>query len=339
MEIKDIFPLHIRKGLKEDDWCDGLEEIRVRIGQPVEFLGKSGSRYLVRKSSRTMAADKDGKTDGSPKKVYGLQKCENCPAETRTEESYLYRATRQDLTEMLNYISSYSLYAYQEQMRQGYITIEGGHRIGLAGGVALQGGRVAAFHSVSFLNVRIAGAHKGCADRVVEYICNKADIYNTLIFSPPGEGKTTLLRDCIRQLSNGTASMQGKKVCVVDERSEIGACYLGIPQNDLGLRTDVLDGCGKAEGMQMLLRSMSPQILAVDELGGEMDFKVVEEALYTGCRILGTLHAGSVEELAQKPYLQHWLRKEIFQRYVWIARNEGGERSIQIFDERLKRLC
>jgi stage III sporulation protein AA len=314
MDIKDIFPLHIRKGLEEEDWRDGLEEIRVRVGQPVEFLGDRGSKYLVKKSG-----------------VYLIEK--------QTSESYIYRATKQDVEEMLNYISGYSLYAYQEQMRQGYITIEGGHRIGLAGGVVLEGGKVAGFHSVSFLNVRVAGVHRGCANQMVEHICNQNDIYNTLIFSEPGAGKTTLLRDCIRQLSDGTASMPGKKVCVVDERSEIGACYLGVPQNDLGTRTDVLDGCGKADGMQMLLRSMSPQIMAVDELGGETDFKVVEEALYTGCRILGTLHAGSVEELAHKPYLQHWMKKEIFQRYVWIMRDGKGERKIQIFNERLERLC
>ena len=129
------------------------------------------------------------------------------------------------------------------------------------------------------------------------------------------------------------------KVGVVDERSEIAACHLGIPQNDLGPRTDVLDGCKKTEGIRMLLRSMSPQILAVDELGGKEDFAAVKQALCCGCRVLGTVHAGCVQELLDKPYLQACVTQRLFGRYILIERNSRGERSTTIYDERMERIC
>ena len=292
-EIERIFPLHVRENLKGTPWPHGLEEIRVRVGQPVEFLTAAGVRYLAIQ-------------DGTCRFLEHSPDCqwEVCP----------YCASVQDIAEMLNYISSYSLYAYQEELKQGYITIEGGHRIGLAGSVALAEGKIVGISHVTFMNIRIAHEKKGCAREILPGIRNGSNIYNTLILSEPGGGKTTLLRDCIRMLSEGAGGFAGLKVCVVDERSEIAACHLGIPQNDLGPRTDVLDGCGKPEGMRMLLRAMSPQVLAVDELGSEEDFFAVEQAVYMGSRVLGTVHAGSVQELTEKPYLDRWVKRRMFQR-------------------------
>ena len=192
---------------------------------------------------------------------------------------------------------------------------------------------------ITFLNVRIAHEKRGCADDILPHIRRSDGIYNTLMLSPPGIGKTTFLRDLIRQLSAGDAGAPGMKVGVVDERSEIAACHLGIPQNDLGPRTDVLDGCKKTEGIRMLLRSMSPQILAVDELGGKEDFAAVKQALCCGCRVLGTVHAGCVQELLDKPYLQACVTQKLFGRYILIERNSRGERSSTIYDERMERIC
>lgn len=203
----------------------------------------------------------------------------------------------------------------------------------------MEQGRMAGIHHVSFLNIRIAHERKGCAGKVLPCIRQRNSIFNTLFLSEPGAGKTTLLRDCIRLLSEGTPEYPGLKVCVVDERSEIAACHLGVPQNDLGPRTDVLDGCSKPEGMQMLLRSMSPQVLAVDELGGEADFAAVEQAVYSGSRVLGTMHAGDVGELKEKPYLSGWIEKEVFGRYILIERGEDGGRRLKMFDSHMERLC
>lgn len=148
-----------------------------------------------------------------------------------------------------------------------------------------------------------------------------------------------MLRDCIRLLSEGSAQMPGQKIGVVDERSEIAASFLGIPQNDLGDRTDVLDNCPKAEGMRLLLRSMSPQIIAVDELGGKEDCLAVEEALHCGCQILGTMHARDAGELQEKMYLSEWLGKGFFGRLVFLALEDNGKRRFSVYDGRMQRLC
>ena len=240
---------------------------------------------------------------------------------------------------MLSYISEYSLYAYQEELRQGYITIEGGHRIGIAGETAKDGEGIAGIKYISFLNIRVAHEKKGCAEKILPYLKDEKSIYNTLLVSKPGAGKTTCLRDCIRSLSDGTEDLDGMKICVVDERSEIAACHLGIPQNDMGMRTDVLTGCSKSEGMMLMLRSMSPQIIAVDELGRKEDFRAVEQAACSGVRILGTVHADNVEELWEKPYLKKWMKREIFKRFILILRSRSGEREFQVFNGKREQLC
>ncbi len=315
--IERIFPTHMRESLAGTPWPQGLEEIRIRVGQPVEFLTAAGARWLTIQD--------------------GTCRFPECAGSGYQEHTY--RATVQDIAEMLSYISSYSLYAYQEEVRQGYITIEGGHRIGMAGSVALADGRIAGIPHITFLNIRVAHEKKGCAKDVLSCIRHGDSIYNTLILSEPGGGKTTLLRDCIRLLSEGDAGRAGMRVCVVDERSELAACHLGIPQNDLGPRTDVLDGCGKPEGMQLLLRAMSPQVLAVDELGSETDFLAVEQAVYAGSKVLGTVHAGSVKELAEKPYLSCWVERQLFQRYIVIERGRDGARHMGVYGARMERLC
>ena len=207
------------------------------------------------------------------------------------------------------------------------------------GKVILDGNRVRGMKYISCINVRLAHEIQGCAGGVMPYIQTREQIMHTLIVSPPRCGKTTLLRDIIRQMSNGWGDISGVTVGVVDERSELAGCYQGIPQNDLGPRTDVLDGCKKTEGIRMLLRSMSPQILAVDELGGKEDFAAVKQALCCGCRVLGTVHAGCVQELLDKPYLQACVTQKLFGRYILIERNSRGERSTTIYDERMERIC
>lgn len=317
-EIGRLFPVHIRDLLDRTKWQKGLEEIRIRIGQPIEFSYDTGSLYLVA----------------------GEGTCIFCGGwELRKGQKEFYRITGKDIAEMLNYISNYSLYAYKEEMKQGYITVEGGHRIGIAGCATMDQGRIAGIHHITFLNIRVAHEKPGCAKELLPYIRHHNSIYNTLLLSPPGAGKTTYLRDSIRMLSTGSEECAGLKVCVVDERSEIAACYMGVPQNDLGPRTDVLDGCGKAEGMMMLLRSMSPEVLAVDELGSDRDFLAVEQAVYSGSKVLGTIHAGDVGELSGKPYLRKWIEKRVFKRYVLIERGEDGNRSFEIYDAHMEKLC
>ena len=301
----------MRTFFQDDTWQSGLEEIRVRVGQPIEFCYGSDNCYLIGKEKEQMfCSEKD----------------------YRRWEKDLYHASEADLREMLNYISNYSLYAYKEEIKQGYITIEGGHRVGVAGQTVLVDGKIAGISPITFLNIRIAHEKCGCAKKILPLIRQKNSIYNTLILSMPGAGKTTLLRDSIRALSNGEAYGIRLKVCVVDERSEIAASFHGVPQNDMGPRTDVMDGCGKAEGMQLLIRSMSPTVVAVDELGKEEDFRAVESVIHCGCTLLATAHGNSLEDIMEQPFFQKLKSMQVFERYIILGRQKRNGRIVQILD-------
>lgn len=309
--IRKIFPEQLRSILEQCEMNEEcLEEIRIRIGQPIVFLYGNEEWYLSLKKRK-------------------LTK----------EESDAYHATGGDMEQMLLFLSRYSLYAFEEEIRQGFITLEGGHRVGLAGQVVMEDGEVKNIQYINFMNIRVAKEKKNCAKKIIPYLLHQNSIYNTLIVSPPGMGKTTYLRDAVRLLSDGSPLMEGLRICVIDERSEIAACHLGMPQNDVGVRTDVMDGCDKAKGMLMVLRSMSPQVIAVDELGGRMDFEAVEKVLYCGSRILGTVHARDMQELVQKPYLNHWMKEHIFERFVLLKKSNGGSRYFEIYNENLEQLC
>ncbi len=297
MELLTIFPVRMRGRLKGFLKRNDLEEIRVRIGQAIEMICAKESFFL----------DADGQEG---------------------------RVTIEDIGEMLNYISQYSLYAYRDKIRQGFVTVEGGHRIGLCGSAVMEHGEVAGISPVSFLNIRIAHEKCGCAEELLPWVCHAYGIYHTLLISKPGIGKTTFLRDLIRLLSKNHL-----KISVVDERCELAACYRGIPQNDLGPTTDVLEGCTKAAGMMLLLRVMSPDVIAVDELGKKDDFAAVEEACLSGCKILATLHADNLTQVQKKPYLEKWVKQNLFERYILLLRDESGERRFQVFDGNLERLC
>lgn len=223
---------------------------------------------------------------------------------------------KEDLMEVLEYVSNYSLYAFENELKQGFITIEGGHRVGMTGQVLVENGEVKNIKHVSSMNIRISHEILNCADMIFPYITQQGQILNTLIISPPRCGKTTLLRDLIRQVSNGNRWVKGSTVGVVDERSELGGCYLGVPQNQLGMRTDVLDCCPKSKGMLMLVRSMAPQIIAVDEIGSAEDIYALEYAMHCGCKMIATVHGTSMEEVRRKPILEELIKGHRFERYV-----------------------
>lgn len=293
-EILQIMPVRLRTSVEQvlKEHID-TEEIRIRIGQPMELRCKAKSLWL-------------------PDKI-----------------------TPDDIEEMLTFISRYSIYAYEEEIRQGFLTIEGGNRIGFAGQVRMEEGQVSCMTNIRFLNIRIAREQKGCARELLPLLYEEEELQNTLLISKPGIGKTTYLRDCIRLISDG----DGKKVCVIDERSEIAACHLGIPQNDVGKRTDVLDGCPKQEGMRMALRSMSPEVIAVDELGGEEDAFAVQQMVLCGCKILGTMHGDNIEQILQMAGVKEMYEKKLFQRYVFLRKREDGRRTYEIYNQECDRLC
>ena len=230
-----------------------------------------------------------------------------------------YLVTKDNIREMLEYISNYSLYACEQEMRQGFITIEGGHRVGMAGQVIMEGGKIKNMKYISSINIRVSHEVLDCANKIFPYITYNKQMYHTLIISPPRCGKTTLLRDVIRQISDGNRWIKGCTVGVVDERSELGGCYLGVIQNNLGMRTDILDRCPKADGMIMLIRSMAPQVVAVDEIGAKEDVHAIEYAMHCGCKMLATAHGDSMEEICKKPIFEKLIREKRFERYVILS--------------------
>lgn len=260
--------------------------------------------------------------------------CDGRERIVRDQRDEPYMVTEEEVREMLQYISNYSLYAYEQEMKQGFITIEGGHRVGITGQAIIENGTVKNLRYISSINLRMSHEVLGCADSVFPYITQEGRLCHTLIVSPPGCGKTTLLRDMIRQISDGNRWISGMTVGVVDERSEIGGCLRGVAQNELGLRTDILDGCPKAEGMTMLLRSMSPAVLAVDEIGSAKDVHAIEHAMHCGCRMLATIHANSMEELRRKPLIDCMVTKKWFERYILLGNRERVGQINGLFDSR-----
>lgn len=280
---------------------ENLEEIRIRIGLPIIL------KY----------SDKDSVLE--------------------------YKITQNDMLEILEKICENSIYSYQNQICSGYITIAGGHRVGLTGSVVMQDTKIVNINNISSLNFRIARQVLGCSNELLKYIINynENSIYNTLIVSSPGAGKTTILRDMIRQLSNGIGSFSGKTVGVIDERSEISAMYKGIPQNDIGIRTDVLENIPKNIGMKMLIRSMSPQIICADEIGSIEDVEAIKYIVCSGVKGIFTAHGSSLEELKLNPALKQLLDLCSFQRIVILdAINRGKLTEVyELNDKRYYRNC
>ena len=236
-----------------------------------------------------------------------------------------YTVTSADVEETLQCAARYSLYAFEEELKQGFITVAGGHRIGVAGRAVADGGAVRTISPAASLNIRFSHEIKGCADFLIPYLREETTKMpcHTLIISPPGCGKTTLLRDIVRQFSDGSALFPGVNVGVADERSEIAACYQGVPQNDVGCRTDVLDCCPKAEGLMMLIRSMAPLVVAADEIGGERDLEALRYVMNCGCRLLVSVHGTSIEDVKKKPGLEKMYTEHFFERFVVLSGKKG----------------
>jgi stage III sporulation protein AA len=314
-QIAPVLPERIRRSILglPGDVRERLEEIRIRLGRPLQVYagGRDGFVNL------------EGQMASDPQKGH------------RIEE--------EDVSQTLNLITHSSLYVLEEELRRGYITIPGGHRVGIAGRALLNGqGQVRSMKEITAFNIRIARDVRQASAQLAPLLIDSASyrLYNTLLISPPQCGKTTLLRDLVRRLSYGELHkrLPGLKVGVVDERSEIAASWRGLPQHDLGPRTDVLDACPKAEGMQMLIRSMSPDVLVTDEIGRPEDGQALLEAIYAGVHVITSAHGFGMHDVRRRPVLQQLFEQGAFARYIVLSRR-GGPGTIEgVYDCKGERL-
>jgi len=230
--------------------------------------------------------------------------------------------TAEDINYCLQMITKYSIYAYQDSIRMGFVTIKGGHRVGVMGQAIVENSHICGQKNITFINIRVAHQMIGCAKKVMGFLCS-GGFDNTLIVSPPNCGKTTLLRDIVRTVSNGI-NCAPKKVAVIDERSEIAASFEGIPQNDIGQRTDVLDLAPKSQGMMIALRAMSPEIIAVDELGGEEDLSAVRQVINCGCKVIATVHGYDLQDCYNRKDLKEMIGHNGFTKILVLSAKNGA---------------
>lgn len=287
---------------------ENIEEIRIRIGKPL-IIYKQNKEYTITKDGKLSKNISEG-----------------------------YKPLLTDLNKTLKLMSGYSLYAFDDEIKNGYITLQGGHRVGLTGKAVMENNNIVTIKNINGINIRVSHQIKDCSNSVIDYIVNP-EIMHTMIISPPACGKTTLLRDIIRKISDGDSKkFLGQTVGVVDERSEIAGCYMGIPQNDVGSRTDVLDGCPKSLGMLMLLRAMSPKVIAVDEIGNENDINAIDDIINSGIKIICTVHGKNLKEISTKPVLEKLLTRKVFQRYIVLSYSDSPGKIDGIFDKEFNKI-
>ena len=228
--------------------------------------------------------------------------------------------SKEIISNIITSATRYSLYAYQDTIRQGFISLRGGHRLGVLGQAVMNNGIMTGQKNISYLNLRISHEYIGCSNPLMEFIDNNS---NVLIISPPGCGKTTMLRDIVRNFSYGS-KCKAKKVVVVDERGEIAACVDGIPQNDIGPRTDVCDMGNKKEAVFAALRSMSPDIIVMDEIGGHEDIDAVKRAVYAGVKVIASVHAYNFKECLKRNDLINIINGNGFEKIIVLSSRNGA---------------
>lgn len=313
-QIVKFLPQRIRSyfDILTEDQVRQLQEIRLRVGRPLNLTFGDADLFL------------------------GPAGLTNQPAKGEVICSA-------DVGQAILFLSNHSVYALEEELRQGFITISGGHRVGFVGHGIIQEGKIRQIKNFSGLNFRITREVRGCASPLLpSLITETGELHHTMLVSPPRCGKTTLLRDLITQISNGNLDnvpqFRPRKVGVVDERSELAGTYQGVHRHDLGIRTDVLDHCPKSEGMYLLIRSMSPEVIATDEIGNEEDVAAIEEAVNAGIRLITTVHGQNLQELSARPILKRLLNSKIFTRYVVLDHRGRPGTIAGIYDENFQKL-
>ncbi len=254
-----------------------------------------------------------------PEKSYFL-----LPSGNISENNSSLIMTSLDIQETFKKLCNYSVYSYQNQIKNGFITLKGGHRAGICGTAVVTDGKITNLRDISSINIRIAKEIKGCSNAVLETI--ESGESGVLIAGPPASGKTTILRDIARNLS-----LKHQKVAIVDERSEIGAIHQGQPSFDIGL-CDVLDGYPKGDGILQAIRVLSPNVIICDEVGMESDVVAIEQSLNAGVKIIASIHARNLEELLKRPQAKSLLNSGAFEKIIFLDNQNNPGKIFKIYE-------
>lgn len=311
-EVINSLSINLREKVKKaSEGNINIEEIRIRANKPL-ILNANNKDYFYNLTSNRL----DSKLDNP------------------------YIVSKEDVEQTFQIICKYSIHSFMDDIKKGFITLRGGHRVGLVGKAIIEDGQVKNIKHVSSLNIRISREVLGCSDKILHHIISGNNcVNNTLIISPPQCGKTTLLRDIIRNLSNGNEAygFKGIKVALIDERNEISGSYLGVPQMDIGIRTDIIETCPKDIGIMMLLRSMSPNLIVTDEIGNIDEVKALYTALNGGVGLITTVHGDSIEDIKNRKELSSLLDKELFKKVIILSAKKGPGTIEKIYDLEEKR--
>lgn len=240
-----------------------------------------------------------------------------------------YTITTNEIIGILQNICNNSIYTYQNQICNGFITLPGGNRVGIAGNVVIKDGQVSNISYIYSLNFRISHQINGASDNILKYVLDTENntIFNTLIVSPPGAGKTTIIRDLAKRISNGIneINFRGLDVSIIDERGEIAAMTKGITFNDVGIRTDVLDNVPKSIGIRMAVRSMAPKVIIADEIGNKDDVNIINYAICSGVKCIFSAHGSNMEDLLKNNEINKIINLQLFSKIIFLDEKQKGK--------------
>lgn len=290
LDVLKYFPLNISNKINNviNGEADKVQEIRVRVNGPIIIKINEKEDYIVN-----------------------------------------HFTNRDEILKIMQSICDNSIYSYQNEIINGYITINGGHRVGITGDVVLEDNKVINIKYISSLNFRIARQVLDCSNNILKYVIDLENntIFHTLIVSPPGAGKTTLLKDLVRKVSDGIPEIgfKGIDVSLIDERGEISAMYKGMPQNNIGIRTDVLENITKPLGIKMAIRSMAPKVIVADEIGSSADIDAINYAVCSGVKGIFTAHSFNFESMKLNKELNDLINMKLIEKIIFLDSKVKGK--------------